>query len=144
MSTNSRNIAIGVSVTIAVIIIILTTVTIIILVVLKVKQLQRTKGGECYLLLTVKCMTTMMITLARILLGHDFNHGTTMTAPGEGASVSTPGQIENADGDETTPGEDVTKLMPEEAMQIVKAHICFNLEDQPKQLLSALASLSVS
>ena len=69
---------------------------------------------------------------------------TTMTAMGEGASVTTPGQIEIADGDETTPGEDVTKFIPEEVMQIVKAHICFNLEDKPHQLLSALTSLTVS
>jgi hypothetical protein len=56
MSTNSRDIAIGISVPFAVLII-LGLVTVAVLVTLKAKELQHGTGGECHkVFLTVKCM----------------------------------------------------------------------------------------
>jgi hypothetical protein len=43
----------------------------------------------------------------------------------------------------TTPGEGADDFISKEAMQTVTAHICFDLEDKPNQLLSALTSLTV-
>jgi hypothetical protein len=56
-----------------------------------------------------------------------------MTTLGEGGAAS----------DDTTPGEGADDFISKEAIQTVTAHICFDLEDKPNQLLSALTSLTV-
>ena len=45
---------------------------------------------------------------------------------------------------EPIPGDDATVTHTDDPQEIINAHICFDLEDKPKQLLKALNSLMVS